>query len=92
MVRNHNLAKMVNDAFFNKICELLKWKTKIKEKQYYQVDAYYPSSKTCSRCGKKTEVTNNLNIRNWVCEKCGEEHDRDINIMFEAHQDLLINK
>lgn len=88
MVKNHNLAKMVNDASFNKICELLKWKTKIKGKYYYQVDTYYPSSKTCSRCGEKTEITNNLNIRNWICEKCGEEHDRDvnasINIMFEG--------
>lgn len=57
-------------------------------KYYYQVDTYYPSSKTCSRCGKKTEITNKLNIRNWICRKCGIEHDRDINasinIMYEG--------
>ena len=88
MVKNHNLAKSLNDACFNKICELLKWKTRIKGKYYYQVDTYYPSSKNCSRCGERTELTNDLNIRNWTCKKCGGEHDRDINasinIMFEG--------
>lgn len=57
-------------------------------KYYYQVDPYYPSSKTCSHCGNKTEKTNNLKIRNWECERCGNENDRDINasinIMFEG--------
>lgn len=37
MVKNHNHAKSINDASFNKICELLKWKTKIKGKYKYQV-------------------------------------------------------
>jgi len=88
MSQNHRLAKLVNDACFNKICSLLQWKTRINGKYYYQVDTYYPSSKTCSICGEKTKVTNDLNIRNWKCEKCGREHDRDINasinIMFEG--------
>ena len=88
MSNNHNLAKLILDASFNKICELLKWKTKIQGKYYYQVDSYYPSSKMCSHCGNKTEVTNNLNIRKWECLECGNENDRDINasinIMFEG--------
>ena len=49
---------------------------------------FYPSSKTCSRCGTKTDITNNLSIRKWTCENCGNENDRDINasinIMFEG--------
>ena len=85
---NHHLAKAVLDASFNKICELLKWKTKLQGKYYYQVDTYYPSSKMCSHCGSKTEVTNNLSIRNWECTNCGNKKDRDINasinIMFEG--------
>ncbi len=85
---NHHLAKAVLDASFNKICELLKWKTKLQGKYYYQVDTYYPSSKMCSHCGSKTEVTNNLSIRNWECTNCGNKNDRDINasinIMFEG--------
>ena len=85
---NHHLAKAVLDASFNKICELLKWKTQLQGKYYYQVDTFYPSSKMCSHCGSKTEVTNNLSIRSWECTNCGNKNDRDINasinIMFEG--------
>ena len=85
---NHHLAKAVLDASFNKICELLKWKTKLQGKYYYQVDTYYPSSKMCSHCGSETKVTNNLSVRNWECTNCGNKNDRDINasinIMFEG--------
>ena len=88
IIQNHKLAKSIVDASFNKICQLLKWKTKILGKYYYQVDTYYPSSKTCSHCDYKTDITNNLNIRNWECPKCGNLNDRDINasinIMFEG--------
>ena len=88
MSKNHILAKLIMDASFNKICELLKQKTMKEGKYYYQIDSYYPSSKECNRCGEKTEVTNNLSIRSWRCQKCGNENDRDINasinIMFEG--------
>ena len=88
MSRNHNLAKSLLDASFNKICNLLKWKTKLQGKYYYQIDTYYPSSKICNHCNNKTEITNNLNIRKWECKECGNENDRDINasinIMFEG--------
>lgn len=88
MSSNHNLAKLILDASFNKICELLKQKTKKEGKYYYQVDSYYPSSKMCSHCGSKTKETNNLSIRKWKCLECGNENDRDINasinIMFEG--------
>ena len=96
MSQNHKLAKSIIDASFNKICQLLKWKTKILGKYYYQVDTYYPSSKTCSHCDYKTNITNNLNIRNWECPKCGNLNDRDINasinIMFEGLKIHYLNK
>ena len=88
MSSNHRLAKNILDASFNKICLLLKWKTKLLGKYYYQVDTYYPSSKKCSHCENKTDKINNLNIRKWQCEECGNINDRDINasinIMFEG--------
>ena len=88
MSSNHKLAKNILDGSFNKICELLKWKAKLLGKYYYQVDTYYPSSKICSHCDSKTEVTNDLNVRVWECENCGNTNDRDINasinIMFEG--------
>ena len=88
MSSNHKLAKNILDAGFNKICELLKWKAKLLGKYYYQVDTYYPSSKICSHCDNKTEITNDLKVRMWECENCGNTNDRDINasinIMFEG--------
>ena len=88
MSHNHNIAKNILDASFNKICEMLKWKCKLHGKYFYQIDAYFPSSKKCSHCENKTEVTSNLSIRDWICEKCGNLNDRDINasinIMFEG--------
>ena len=88
MTHNHNLAKNILDASFNNICQMLKWKCSILGKYYYQVDTYFPSSKKCSHCDNTTNKTNNLNVRNWICDKCGCENDRDINasinIMFEG--------
>ena len=88
MTHNHKLAKGILNSSFNKICQLLEWKCKLMGKYYYQVDTYFPSSKKCSHCDNKTKETNNLNVRNWICEKCGCENDRDINasinIMFEG--------
>ena len=86
--KNHTIAKYILDASFNKICNLLEWKSKVLGKYYYKVDTYYPSSKTCSVCGKKTDKTDDLSIRAWQCERCGTSHDRDINasinIMYEG--------
>ena len=99
MLGNHKLAKNISDASFNKICERIKWKCKLLHKYYYQVDTYYPSSKICYRCGHKTNITKDLNIRKWECENCHNENDRDINaslnIMYEGvllhYKNLLQN-
>ena len=88
MTHNHNLTKNILDAGFNNICQMLKWKCMVLGKYYYQVNTYFPSSKKCSHCNNITSKTNDLNIRNWICEECGNENDRDINasinIMFEG--------
>lgn len=95
MAKNHNLSKSIQDASFNKICELLKWKTRLYGKYYYQIDTYYPSSKICSHCNYKTDITSNLNIREWTCPKCRNVNDRDINasinIMFEGLKEYYMN-
>ena len=88
MTHKHNLAKNILDASFNRICQQLKWKCCLIGKYYYQVDTYFPSSKKCSHCDNITKETDNLNVREWICSKCGCENDRDINasinIMFEG--------
>ena len=88
MQQNHHIAKSLIETSFHQIISLLKWKCEEKGKYFYQVNTFYPSSKICNRCGEKTEITNDLKVREWQCSKCGEKHDRDINasinIMYEG--------
>ena len=88
MSKNHSLAKNILDASFFKICNMLEYKSKEKGKYYYQIDTYFPSSKMCSHCGSVTKKTNNLGVREWICDNCSSINDRDINasinIVFEG--------
>ena len=78
MLRNHHLAKAIQEIGFYKFKETLVNKALVNDKQVVFVDRFYPSSKTCSVCGyKKRDLR--LSDREWVCPKCGTKHDRDIN-------------
>ena len=88
MTQNHNLAKPILDASFTSLCTYINWKSKCLGKYYYQINPYYPSSKTCNHCGNKSNITNDLSVREWICPSCGLELKRDINasinIMYEG--------
>jgi putative transposase len=43
-----------------------------------KIDRFFPSSKTCSKCGWINNMLT-LNDREWTCPKCGAKHDRDVN-------------
>ena len=78
MLRNHHLAKAIQEVGFYKFKETLVNKALVNNKQVVFIDRFYPSSKTCSVCGyKKRDLR--LSDREWVCPKCGTKHDRDIN-------------
>lgn len=78
ILRNHHLAKAIQEVGFYKFKETLVSKALVNDKQVVFVDRFYPSSKTCSVCGyKKRDLR--LSDREWVCPICGTKHDRDIN-------------
>ena len=78
LLRNHYLAKAIQEVGFYKFKEILSNKALVNGKQVVFVDRFYPSSKTCSVCGyKKRDLR--LSDRSWVCPQCGTKHDRDIN-------------
>ena len=78
MLKNHHLAKAIQEVGFYKFKETLINKALVNGKQIVFVDRFYPSSKTCSVCGyKKRDLR--LSDREWVCPKCGTKHNRDIN-------------
>ena len=79
MLKESKLNKYILDASLSEIIRQLEYKSKWKHKKYYQVETYYPSSQICSNCKTKNKEIKDLNIRNWQCQNCNYEHDRDIN-------------
>jgi len=95
MIMKKELSKNLADASFYEIIRQLEYKTQFKGKQFYQIDTYYPSSQTCSDCGKVDKKYKNLQERNYICTNCHSKLDRDVNasvnIMFEGLK-LFMNK
>lgn len=78
MLKNHKLAKAIQEICFFKFRQILEDKARSNYKQVVLVDRFYPSSKTCSNCGyKKRDLK--LSDRFWTCPKCGMNLDRDLN-------------
>jgi putative transposase len=78
MLKNRSLAKHINDAAWGKFVRQLEYKTTWYGSTLVKVDRYYPSSKTCARCGAvKAKLP--LIQRTYACDTCGYEVDRDLN-------------
>lgn len=79
LLKNHCMAKAINDACWSSFVYKLGYKTKWYGRNFVKVDTFFPSSQTCSVCGAKNPEVKDLSVRSWVCPVCGAEHDRDIN-------------
>ena len=78
MLKNHKLAKAIQEVGLYRFRQILADKAELNVKQVVFVDRFYPSSKTCHKCGYvKRDLI--LSDREWVCPICGEHHDRDVN-------------
>jgi len=77
MMKNHKLSKAIGDVSWGKFIDTLEYKSMWNDKQVIHIDRFFPSSKTCHKCGW---INNNLTLkdREWTC-KCGEKLDRDLN-------------
>ena len=88
MVQNKNLSKKIYDVSWYELIRQLEYKSKWKNKKFYQISTYYPSSQICSRCGYQSKRMKDLSIRKWECKSCTNINERDINasvnIMFEG--------
>ncbi|MFF0823115.1 RNA-guided endonuclease InsQ/TnpB family protein [Micromonospora haikouensis] len=69
--------KSVHDAGWAGFTTLLEYKAARYGRTFARVDRFFPSTRTCSQCGRITEKMT-LNVRSWDCP-CGATHDRDVN-------------
>ena len=87
MLKNHKLAKSIQDASFSSFCNMITYKAKEQYRQYIKIGTFYPSSKMCHCCGFKYKGLK-LDERFWICPECGTYLDRDenaaINILNEG--------
>ncbi len=77
MVKNRKLSRAISDAGFGTLRQLIEYKAKLRNCVVVVANRFYPSSKTCSCCGK---IKENLTLaeRIFACE-CGLCVDRDLN-------------
>ncbi len=78
MMANSRLSRSIGDAGWSEFSRQIEYKSKWYRRDLHIIGRYEPTSKTCYKCGhiKKDLV---LSVRSWQCEKCGIEHDSDIN-------------
>jgi len=78
MVKNHSLAKHIEDAAWGEFGRQLEYKTTWYGSTLVRAGQFYPSSKTCSHCGT-VKATLSLDDRTYHCGACGLVLDRDLN-------------
>ncbi|MBQ9071711.1 MAG: transposase [Bacilli bacterium] len=84
MVQNKNLSKKIYDASWYELIRQLKYKSKWKNKKFYQIETYYPSSQICNRCGYQNKQVKHLSIRKWECPSCTNNNERDIMLFIQV--------
>lgn len=85
MSRAHHLGKGVMDNGYGMFQQMLEYKLTEKGKKLIYVDRFFPSSKTCSVCGRvKKELL--LSERTYRCV-CGNHMDRDVNAAINIREE-----
>lgn len=78
MVKNHKLARAINDCGWYYFTKALEYKARWVGKNVIYIDRWEPSSKKCSCCGN---INKELKLHNRIyrCSNCEMQIDRDMN-------------
>ena len=79
MMKNRHLARRIAQVSWGQLRSYLSYKTNVR-----LVDRWYPSSKTCSRCGHVQKMP--LQIRTFDCDSCQFSINRDWNAAINLKQ------
>ena len=79
MLKDATKAKAISEAAWYTLRVYLTYKAEESGTEVVIADKYFPSSQLCNCCGYKNNQVKDLNIRTWVCSKCGTNHNRDLN-------------
>ena len=88
MAKTKHFRKSIYDTSFGLFTRYLEYKTKDIGKTLIKIDQYYPSTKTCSQCGRERDIK--LSERTYNCT-CGHVMDRDLNAAINIGVQGLIN-
>ena len=76
MMKNRHLSKAISEQGFHLFLVILAYKCAIYGIEFMESDRFYPSSKTCCKCGHiKRDLK--LSERIYKCPVCNNEIDRD---------------
>lgn len=71
-------GRKVSDLGYAAFLNILRWECFKNGSRFVKIDRFYPSSKTCSKCGYVLADLS-LSVRSWQCPTCASIHDRDLN-------------
>ena len=91
MVKNHSLAKHIQDVSWGVFLNMLTYKAiQSQHCTLVVMETFYPSSHICHVTGKQLERKLSLQERSWLCPHCGATHDRDINAAKNIAREAVI--
>jgi len=78
MIKSRNLSRSIHEIGWEKLIEMIKYKSELYGREFVQIDRWFPSSKKCHVCG---EINHDLGReeREWECSHCYAVHQRDVN-------------
>ena len=79
MMQNHKLAKAISEVSWAEFRTMLEYKATWYDREIIIAPSNYASSQFCSKYGYKNNDVKNLSLRNWTCQSCGVNTDRDMN-------------